>query len=126
MTDEIEGLPPYRHNTLSEPFDVSAPLSVADQDCKLIASKPGHGIGIPYDRAQPCGENANEKVAHSMPQRIVDKLEPIKVNRQNRERVPAPHPGKGMIEAIIKQRAVGEAGEHVMKGKMLRLCFACA
>ena len=58
-------------------------------------------------------------VAHGMTQRVVDVLEAVEVDQQHGHRVPRARRGAHrLVEAIVEQRAVGQARERVAEGQV--------
>ena len=56
-----------------------------EEDGKLVASESCHGVGRPNARAQPPRNRDEQLIADEMAEAVVDPLEPIEVEEQNRE-----------------------------------------
>ena len=94
---------------------------IADRD-ELIAAVPGDRVTGADGAAQSPGYLDEHRVAHDVAVTVVDRLELVEVDEQDRggARVPA-RVGDRMAQSIVQQRPVGEARERVMDGVMADL-----
>ena len=91
-----------------------APLG---QDDELVAAEPRHGVAGPDLLAQPLGHLAEQQVAELVAEGVVDHLEAVEVENQQRD------PGAGGRAAVEgvgdqpqEQAAVGQPGQVVVVG----------
>jgi hypothetical protein len=94
---------------------------LADRD-ELIAAVPGDRVAGADRAAQPPGNLDEHRIADDVTVAIVDRLELVEVDEQDRSgaRVPG-RVGDRVAQAIVQQRPVGEARERVMDGVVARL-----
>ena len=64
-------------------MSASAPI-IAQQHRELVAAEPGDCVARPNQPPQPAAEIADQLVAGEMPKRVVDLLEMIEVDQQQR------------------------------------------
>src|SRR3546814_2545313 len=92
---------------------------LADDHRKLVATQSGHGIGTAHYRLQALGNRLQQLIANAMATRIVDVLEAVQIDEQQRQRaVAAPTKRNRLIDAIKKQAAVGQPGEAVVQRQL--------
>ena len=71
----------------------------------------------PGDLGEPARDLLEQLVAGVVTEAVVDLLEPVEVDEQQRENlVRALRARQGLVETVAEQRAVGEAGEAVVEG----------
>ena len=71
-----------------------------------------------------CADFDQQLIAGGMPQRVVDRLEPVEVEHQHGEgSAVALQALAGLLELLGEQRAVGQAREHIVLGQMDDLGF---
>ena len=60
-----------------------------------------------------------------MAERVVDVLEAVEIEIEERQpRALAPRLDQRPVEAVVEERAVGEAGQRIVEGEVLRLRLA--
>ena len=85
------------------------------QHHEFIATEPCHRVAAAYAVHQAFGNALKQQVAHRVPQGVVHFLEAVQVNEeQGKLRLLTVGTGHGDLEPVIKQRAVGQAGELVV------------
>ena len=95
---------------------------VADEDHELVASQSGDGVAGPDDLGEAAPSLPEQVVAGTVAQRIVHHLEPVEVQEQHTD-----HPAlasrtvQGVLEAVEKQRPVGQARQLVVVRPFLEL-----
>ena len=96
--------------------ELGAGLSDAGQhDRELVAAEARDGIRFAQLELQPVPDFAQHGIAHQMPHRVVDLLEPVEVHDQHRQRVArAQRIGDGHLEPVLKQRPVRQIGQAVV------------
>ena len=95
-------------------------------DGELVAAETRDAVGAA--RAAPASrldKLADEIVAGRVAERVVDVLEAVEVEIvERRARAAAARLGECAVEAVVEERAVGEAGQRVMEGEVLSLRLA--
>ena len=101
-------------------FGIRAAGRLLQNHGKLVSPGSSHSIGT----ANPCGADLGNvlehEVANVMAQRIVDLLEVVEINQEQgglRSRAAGALHGVG--EPVLKEPAIGQAGQLVMQGEML-------
>ena len=85
--------------------------------------KTSNHIGFVAQAAlQPLGHAFQKPVAGGMPERVVDGLEAIEVEREDRQRRDG-FLAERLVEAFAEHRAVGQVGQRVVMGKMGHALF---
>ena len=96
-------------------------------DGELIAAQPGQGVTGPHRCAQQLGHLPQQLVANGMAAGIVDQLELVQVDEQQRMFAPvllsiAQHPQQPVVELA----AVDQAGQRVVRGAVGHLAAQAA
>ena len=87
-----------------------------EQHGELVAAEPGGGVARGEPLGQPARAHAQQLVARGMAQRVVDLLEVVEVDEQDREALVLRVAGvQRVLEAVDEQGAVREPGEHVVE-----------
>ena len=85
------------------------------EDGELVAAEPRHGVGLAQRRAQPRRDALQDAVAGMVAERVVDLLEAVQVEQQQRERaVLAVGDARRLVETIVQERAVRQIGQRVV------------
>ena len=89
----------------------------AQQHGELVAAEPGERVAAAHDALQARGDLLQQAVARVVPERVVDLLEAVEVDQQQRGGLAAAL-GRGQrgLHPVVEQRAVGEVGEVVVQG----------
>ena len=90
---------------------------VLGEDHELVATEAGDGVVGPHDGAQPLGEADEQLVAGPVAEAVVDDLEPVEVEEEDRDlllQLPGPH--QRVLEPVEHQGAVGQSGQVVVHG----------
>jgi len=113
-------------------------MDVRQEDGELVAAKPcqraaircgrirpGDHVLAPQRAREPPRDLGDEAIARKMSQAVVDDLETVEVDEQHRElRIGlAPRVGDRLVEPLQKQRAVGQAGQRVVRRVMDQAIF---
>ena len=75
---EIKGGADALDQVLGDGDDIVAP-DVFKDDQEFVAAKPGDGVGFAHVLAQPIGDDLEQLIADRMAERVVDRLEAVKV-----------------------------------------------
>ena len=86
-------------------------------DRELVGIESRQRVLLAQGGAQPLGDAAQELVADRMPQRVVDRLEIVEPEDQQRDLVgAAPRMQQHLVHLLPQQAAVGQAGQGIMLG----------
>jgi hypothetical protein len=101
--------------------------TLAQHDTEFIATEAPAQAGFADIGAQPFGHAFQQFVAHQMPQRIVDRLEPVEVDHQKgtatAELIGTAH---RRIQRLGQLQAIGQPGQRVKAGEIGDLFFTFA
>ena len=122
MAKYVEGPIQLGEHALGNRLHVGRGGNVLHQDSELVAAKSGRRILGSQNGPQPLRHSQQQHVPGRVPQRVVDLLEIIQVQKQNTASlVAAPGaPAQSQLQAIVEQRPVGQAGQHVVHGVVLQ------
>ena len=96
-----------------------AALRVGDDDCELVAAHTADVAVCADFIDQPLGDGAKHGVALGVAERVVDRLEAVEIEEQDRARHIAGGRGaQRLAEQLADAAAVGQAGQHVDIGEM--------
>jgi hypothetical protein len=110
----------FSPTTLGHP----APSRLRKDQQKLVPAHPRHGIAASDTGLKPPGHLSQDGIASLVPPGIVDSLEEVKVEVQNRHtRLAPPGPGDRLGETVLGQRPVGQAGQPVMGRQATQVRF---
>ena len=84
-------------------------------DGELVAAEPGHRVAAADDAPQPLAHADEQGVARVVAVGVVDGLEAVEVEEHHRERHLADD-RQGLVELVLEQQPVAEAGERVVQG----------
>lgn len=95
---------------------------VGNEDGELVAPEPGHGIGLADDLLKaPCHLDKG-LVTTGMSQAVVDVLEPVEVEREERGReTSVVESCERLADPVAQQGAVGQPGQGVGQGLLAQL-----
>ena len=89
----------------------------AQEHGELVAAEPRERVAAAHDALQARGDLLQQAVAGVVAERVVDLLEAVEVDEQQRGGLAAAL-GRGQrgLHAVVEQRAVGEVGQVVVQG----------
>ena len=88
---------------------------VLGEDHELVAAEAGDGVVGAHDRAEPLGEADEQLVAGAVAEAVVDDLEPVEVEEEDRHLLlQLPGPDQRVLEPVEHEGAVRQAGEVVV------------
>jgi hypothetical protein len=101
---------------------VSARVRVVgfDQNCEFVAAETAHESVLAERMPNPLDDLAEQLVAKRMAERVVDGFESIEIEQQERRPASALFIGEDLAHALAQARAVGQAGERVTRGDLMR------
>ena len=98
-------------------------LDIVHKDGEFVATQAGNRYGTLGECAQPDPQLDQEVIAGRMPKLIVDGLEPIKIDKEDRDLAGRSLRGRQRaFQVFVKQGPVGQFGQGVMgclEGKLL-------
>jgi hypothetical protein len=101
---------------------VDAVAAVLEQDRELVPSEASGGVRLPERVLQALADLAQHPVTGGMTERVVDRLEVVQVHEQDGDReVVARLPLDHVLDAVLEQRPVRQAGDRVVEGLVLEL-----
>ncbi len=103
----------------------STPLGPADQDGELVAAQAGDDVVAAHGAHEPRGHALEQLVADGVPERVVDALEVVEVDEHHRDLV-ARAGLERLAHLLAEQRAVGQAGQRVVRGLVPELVLQLA
>ena len=96
-----------------------------DHHHELVAAQARHGVDAAHAAAQALCHVLQQQVAHVMAQGVVQGLEVVQVDEQQRTALAlALGAGQCLLHAVHQQHAVGQSGERVVEGQALHLALA--
>ena len=111
-----------RHQPGGTPLCPRGGLAVRQQEQELVAPQPCHPLARLERIVQAPCQLHQQLVADRMAERIVDPLEMVQVDEDQRRLVAAQLAGAQRLREVLDDLvAVGQAGELVMVGEVLRL-----
>ena len=100
--------------------------SARQQQRELVAAEPGGEARLRQRPAQPVGELAQERVAGLMPELVVDRLEAVEVEEEERGAGGQGALGGALAQAAPQHRPVRQAGQGVVMGEPVDLLLGPA
>ena len=92
-------------------------IGALNQHHELVSAEAGSGVGAAHALGQAQRELAQHLVAGRMAERVVDGLEVVEVDEEDRHLVlVAAQALERVRHAILEQQAVGQAGQRVVEG----------
>ena len=119
-----DGLRDARFDALAHPVDFRADVLGHQQQQEFVAAQPRHQVGAAHRTAQPPGHFHQQFVARHMAQRVVDILEQVQVQEDQRRLLPhRAHLACMVEEAPHHMGTVGQAGQQVVQCHEVGLRF---
>ena len=84
-------------------------------DGELVAAHARDGVGLADAGSQPRRHHLQQLVAGGMAQRIVDVLEEIEIEQMDGNDVAALDAGQRVLQPLVEQHAVGQAGQRIVQ-----------
>ena len=101
---------------------VDAVAAVLEQDRELVSTEASGGVGLPERVLQALADLVEHPVTGGVTERVVDRLEVVQVHEQDGDReVVARLPLDHVLDAVLEQRPVRQAGDRVVEGLVLEL-----
>ena len=93
-------------------------LHLGHDDGELVAAQTGNRVGLSGAAAQAVGDQFQQFVADRMSERIVDALELIEIEAQDRQALAAFDAFEFVFQPFAQQDAVGQVGQRVVARHM--------
>ena len=107
------------HGLASHRRRVLGPSYLGQDQGELITSKPRHGIAGAHAGVEPAGDFDQEPVPSRVAEHIVDVLEVVEVEQQQPgSPIMALGLSQSMLQAVVEQRPVGQAGQRIVEGEI--------
>ena len=92
------------------------------QHRELVSAHTGHGVTAPHRTRQPPGDLLQQLVARRMPEAVVDPLEPVQIEQEDRQ-LPFGLPpfSQRQADRLLEEELVGQPGQCVVEGLVLEL-----
>ena len=91
---------------------------------EFIAAQSGHGVAFAHTGRKPLRDLLQKQIADVVAERVVQRLEMIQVDEQQRALPPAARAGSDrMLQPVHEQTPVGQLGERVKERQILNLFF---
>ena len=116
-----------RQNLLADGFGLGrgflwSPAQIFEQHQKLISAQASGGVGFAGAGDNALGDFVEQKVACLMAEGVVQGLEMIQIDEQQRLRAAASGAGsQGLAQPVQQQAAVGQTGQRVIEGEIADL-----
>jgi hypothetical protein len=89
-------------------FDVFNVLEVRHDDHEFITAHAGNGVRLADGREKPFADSAQECIAISVPQGVVDAFEVVNIKHKDSDLpVMTPRAEDSLVQAIVKQSTIG-------------------
>ena len=99
-------------------------IEVGNHDDKFVTPLACNGVTGPDTTDKPLGGNFEQFVADIVPQAVIDELEIVQIHEKNRHVVAVPlRHEQRLVNTVDEDVTVGEEGEAVMAGLVLKLFF---
>ena len=96
---------------------VLRPLQSRQDEDELVAAHAGHGVAVAQAGLQPAAERHQQSVAHRVPEAVVDRLEPVDVQKRHRHQLSGPGGAtQRHVQPIVEQAPVRQSRQLVMSG----------
>ena len=83
---------------------------------ELVAAQARERVALADAALHARGDLLEQQVADLVAERVVDVLEAVEVDEQQRERLPAAaRSDDALLEAVVEQHAVGQIGERIAR-----------
>ena len=97
-------------------------VDVLEQDAEFVAAEASACVTATGACREALGKGDEQAIAGLVPEAVVDRLEVVDVEEEHRDRLRlAASPLERVLDAIGKERTVGQAGKRIVKGLELEL-----
>ena len=108
----------------AEHFGIRRARDAGHDDRELVAAEAGNGIGRARHGTQPGTDLADQLVAGRMAERVVDRLEAVEIEIEERSAPPCPRAKQRFAELLLEEEAVGEPGQRIVERDELDLVLS--
>ena len=98
---------------------------VLEQDRELVSTQPRGRVGRPQGTAETVPDGDEQLVAGAVPEAVVDRLEVVEIQEEDRQREVAQPAGpiERVLDPIGEERPVGEPGQRIVQRLVAELCL---
>ena len=122
LASQGEGAAERPQHLACHPDDVVLAVDLAEEDRELVAAHAGDGVVFAHRLGEAPAHQLQELVADSVPQAVVDLLEPVEVDEHHRHRALALVGGGQRDRHLVDEQVPsGQAGEVVVASLQLEL-----
>ena len=111
--------------SLGDLLHVGLGVGVAQEHGELVAAEPGSVVGQAQAGAQPIRDDGEDLVAEAVAQRVVDHLEVVQVQQQDR-RAGGVRVVEDRLERVDEPGSVGETGQRIGDRLVLEILLEAA
>ena len=120
LAAELQRLAQHRQQFAGDALDLVTLGGLLQNDHELVAAEPRHDVARTQRAAQPAADLHQQHVAGVVAQRIVDDLEPVEIDEQQRK---LPLVARGGLDRAaqhaVEHLAVGQTGQAVVRRQIL-------
>ncbi len=121
-----EGFGDQRQQLARTALEFAMIRDVVDDRDELVPSDAGDGSGLEL-RLQALPQDLQQIIPDAVPQAVVDGLEAVQIHEQDGQKtVPVAGLLYGLVQLLVQQRAVGQAGERIVSRLIGQLCLVRA
>jgi hypothetical protein len=115
---DFEGRFELDEDFFGHPRGVVGAVHAGEHDQEFIAALAADRVGVADTAREPQRNALQQLVAHQVAERVVDCLEAVQIEEQQRDAVAlAGGVGEGLLQAVVEKRPVGQAGQRVVMGQ---------
>ncbi len=120
-----EGVAERGYQALDDRLDAAAEGRALEHDGELVATEAPQRSVLADHALEPRADRTQQLIADVVPERFVDRFEVVEIDEQHTDRRRrATRSRERLLDAIDDQRAVGQAGERVVRGEKRELLLA--
>ena len=94
-------------------------LQALQRHHELVAAQPRQRVSFADTALHAVGHLLEQQVADLVAERIVDVLEAIEIDEQQRQRLPgAARCHDALLQAVVEQHAIGQFGQRIARGQV--------
>ena len=122
MAVEIVGSSDDLDETRRQRSDIRRLFGWNLHDGKLVPAQSGHDVLAADATAHALGRRLQQQVPDRMSERIVDALEMVEIETENRDGFGAPQVAQDRFHPFIERHAVRQVGERIVVRQVLDSC----
>ena len=115
LTGQIERLVERVEQVLRDPIDDELVDDVLDEDRELVATEPGDRVARPQAGREALRDRDQQLVAEAVTEPVVDDLELVEVDEQERDRLTQPPSVDDPLALAFEMDPVGKRGDRIVE-----------